>query len=245
MSSAGGATVAPPFLSAVWHDFTTGLREAPAAAQRRLVMRLFGGILVLLALVAGVARLLAINFGDGLLPGDSAAAATIQALVSIRYADSVTVLGASILLIPVALVAAALAIRRGRPERGLIMITTFVVGKALTKTGWTFWDRTRPDGVADGLFVPPVPTFPSGHALQAVVIWGLLAGWWVVASRSTLERALVVFGATLVIVASGLTRVRLAQHHATDVLAAWVFGAVWVAVALWAERGFHTVGART
>jgi len=236
--SAPSASPARDYLGGAWTDFVHGLREAPAHSQRALIGRLFGGTLALLALIAGTAWVLYITFGDGPMPGDLAAFSVVESILSIRRADSVTAMGGSVMLVPVVVVTALLAARHDRPERALSIVVTFVVGKAFTKVGWTFWERARPDGIADSILVPPIPTFPSGHSLQAVVVWGLLGAWWFAAARSPLERSLAAIGSVAIIVVAGLTRIRLNAHWASDVWAAWVFGAIWVGIAVWAERGF-------
>lgn len=59
---------------------------------------------------------------------------------------------------------------------------------------------------------------PSGHAQNAVVIWGGLAAW----RRSTLAWV----GAILIALLIGLSRVYRGVHFPTDVLGGWVIGAV-------------------
>ncbi len=71
-------------------------------------------------------------------------------------------------------------------------------------------------------------SFPSGHATQAMVFYGLLAAlaleWPPLAGRRRL-----VVGATAVLVALvGYTRVYLGNHWPTDVLGGWLLGWAWL-----------------
>ncbi|MFJ8731297.1 phosphatase PAP2 family protein [Streptomyces bauhiniae] len=74
--------------------------------------------------------------------------------------------------------------------------------------------------------------FPSGHAMTATVVCGLLL--WVIRQHGV--RGACWYGAVALAVASvlgvGLTRVWLGVHWFSDVLGGWLFGALVVAVAV-------------
>jgi undecaprenyl-diphosphatase len=78
-------------------------------------------------------------------------------------------------------------------------------------------------------------SFPSGHAVQTVVFYGLvalLALEW----PPTARRRWLVVGATATLVALvGYTRVYLGSHWPTDVLGGWLLGWAWLGVlgAMW------------
>lgn len=69
---------------------------------------------------------------------------------------------------------------------------------------------------------------PSGHAQNATVFWGLVSTWarrrwvWVIAA--------------LLAGLMGLSRVVAGVHFPQDVLAGWLFGALWVAIYLGVDR---------
>jgi undecaprenyl-diphosphatase len=84
--------------------------------------------------------------------------------------------------------------------------------------------------------------FPSGHAMTATVVCGLLL--WLLqlygAGRALRRTALAL--AVISVVGVGLTRVWLGVHWASDVLGGWLLGALVVALAVVAhERRFGTV----
>ncbi len=68
--------------------------------------------------------------------------------------------------------------------------------------------------------------FPSGHAQQAVSLWGLLASWLPRPWRDAARRRWVWAAVLLLILLNGISRVYLAVHWVSDVLAGWVVGAV-------------------
>ena len=71
-------------------------------------------------------------------------------------------------------------------------------------------------------------SFPSGHSLFGMVLYGTLV--WLAARRGWKG----VLAAGLV-VGIGLSRVYLGMHWPTDVLAGWFVGAVWVGVVVWVD----------
>ena len=71
------------------------------------------------------------------------------------------------------------------------------------------------------------PSFPSGHAQNAVVNWGYLA----VRFRRWIFTVL----AVLLILGIGLSRVALGVHFPQDVLGGWIIGLAVLAIYVWAE----------
>jgi membrane protein DedA with SNARE-associated domain/membrane-associated phospholipid phosphatase len=94
--------------------------------------------------------------------------------------------------------------------------------------------------VLKGLFARPRPhfehpllvetsySFPSGHAMEAFVVYGMLAYFTVLALRSWESRVAVIFGAALLVVLIGFSRMYLGVHYLSDVLAGYAAGGVWL-----------------
>lgn len=98
-------------------------------------------------------------------------------------------------------------------------------------------DRSRPD--IDRLVVGSGPSFPSGHVMAAVAIWGLLPP--VVALVSGQHRAWwssVAVSAT-VIVTVAFSRVYLGVHWLTDVVGALILGALYLLAVEWLLEWHH------
>lgn len=68
---------------------------------------------------------------------------------------------------------------------------------------------------------------PSGHAQNAVVVWGAIAAW--------IKRPWAWVIAILLITLIGLSRLYLGVHFPSDVLAGWLFGAIILVIFLWLE----------
>jgi membrane-associated phospholipid phosphatase len=69
--------------------------------------------------------------------------------------------------------------------------------------------------------------FPSGHAQQAMSLWGLLANWLSRPGRGAApSRRWVWLPALALILLNGVSRIYLGVHFASDVLAGWAVGAL-------------------
>lgn len=86
----------------------------------------------------------------------------------------------------------------------------------------------------------PEPTFgiPSGHAQEAVAVWGMIAAYG--------KRTWVRVTAILLIFLIGFSRLYLGSHFPHDVVAGWLIGSIilWVFVRFW-EPVESWIGART
>ena len=94
--------------------------------------------------------------------------------------------------------------------------------------------------VLKGLFERPRPhfehpllietsySFPSGHAMESFVVYGMLAYFAVLALRTWEWRVGAVLGASLVVVLIGFSRMYLGVHYFSDVIAGYAAGGVWL-----------------
>src|SRR5829696_5332581 len=89
------------------------------------------------------------------------------------------------------------------------------------------FERPRPH-FEHPLLVETSYSFPSGHAMESFVIYGMLAYLAVLALRSWESRVAVVFEAALLVVLIGFSRMYLGVHYFSDVLAGYAAGGVWL-----------------
>ena len=71
-------------------------------------------------------------------------------------------------------------------------------------------------------------SFASGHTIGATLLYGHLAFFILPALKARHWRVLSVFSAALLVGLVGFSRIALAAHFLTDVLAAIVFGIIWL-----------------
>jgi undecaprenyl-diphosphatase len=124
----------------------------------------------------------------------------------------------------------ALVLRTCRPMFFLLLAATL----ARPAVEWTLKvavDRDRPD--LDRMVPGNGPSFPSGHVMAAIALWGLVPPvvalvthrrfWWWVATIVS----------AFMIVTVAAARVYLGVHWFTDVVGALLFGAIYLLVVEW------------
>jgi len=79
-------------------------------------------------------------------------------------------------------------------------------------------------------------SFASGHTIGATLLYGQLALFVLPAMKARHWRRLTVASAALLIALVGFSRIALGAHFLTDVLAAIVFGVLWLAFCLFAGK---------
>jgi len=95
--------------------------------------------------------------------------------------------------------------------------------------------RQRP--FVDGPFVDwSGYSFASGHTIGATLLYGQLLLFILPALKARHWRLLSIFSAVLLVALVGFSRIALGAHFLTDVLAAIVFGALWLAFCLIAGK---------
>ena len=95
--------------------------------------------------------------------------------------------------------------------------------------------RARPS-VASEFITKSSWSFPSGHAMNSLVGYAMLA--FLLREHVTNERArvAVTVGAVVLIVAIGFSRLYLGVHYLSDVTAGYLVGSAWVLACITAER---------
>lgn len=107
---------------------------------------------------------------------------------------------------------------------------------ALSSVGLMFvlkrlFNRPRPD--IPLIFEAKGLSFPSGHALMSVTFYGLLIYMVYKSNWPPAVRWSVIVFLALLIMVIGLTRVYLRVHYASDVLAGYCIGFLWLVFAIW------------
>jgi undecaprenyl-diphosphatase len=92
------------------------------------------------------------------------------------------------------------------------------------------FQRMRPE-FADPILTAPNYSFPSGHAMGSVVMYGMLTYLLFILLKGRLKRSIVVVAVTLILVI-GLSRLYLGVHYFSDVLAGFMVGFGWLAIVI-------------
>lgn len=199
-----------------------------------IAMLLFGGQAVLADRIAddglGATRVDAAVWSD--VVGHRDAALTVAAEV-------LDVVGGTVVLAVLALAVAVLLVLRDRLVDAAVVASAPAVSALLISGFKLGYGRPRPPATERLVDVTGF-SLPSGHALAATVVLGVLALVLARPLRRHAYRVALTVTAVLGVVAIGASRVYLGVHWATDVLVGWLLGGVWIAlsaVALMLARG--------
>jgi undecaprenyl-diphosphatase len=149
---------------------------------------------------------------------------------------AMSALGGSAVLVPVlAAVAVWMRWRRGAWRPAALLGGGYGGAVALYALIKVLVARPRPPAaLAVGHFAGY--SFPSGHATQAVVGWGLLAAL-LAASTSSWSRKVAAWAAALLVTTLvAVSRIYLGAHWVTDVVGGVVLGALWLSAVLTLSR---------
>jgi undecaprenyl-diphosphatase len=124
-------------------------------------------------------------------------------------------LGANAVLLPVVAAVTALAIRMRRRAVAIILVIDTVVVIAAYSALKVMFSRERPR-LFDKIALPTGYSFPSGHAMSAVGIYGVIAAALI--ALYPRARGPVIAAAIALIAMIGLSRIYLGVHWPSDVV---------------------------
>ncbi len=136
--------------------------------------------------------------------------------------------------------------KRDRRLSALLLWISLLGGIVLNRELKALFDRPRPEPVDWTLTVlgrdtafPSSQSFPSGHAVTAVVVLGTLA-YLVMRTETTPGAQRATLGAAAGLIAFiGISRVYLGVHYPSDVLAGYLAGFVWTSFVAGAAEVSH------
>ena len=91
--------------------------------------------------------------------------------------------------------------------------------------------RPRPS-FANPLATANYSSFPSGHAMVSLVVYGLLAVFILLHVRHPALRILVTVVTILLVLCIGLSRIYLGVHYFSDVVAGYAAGTAWLSICI-------------
>lgn len=104
------------------------------------------------------------------------------------------------------------------------------ISSAAGSVVWNFiiayFARPRPPAQT-GLQITTIPSFPSGHAMSALICYGLLAYLLIPRMPTLFWKWVVGIAAILIVLFDGFSRVFQGNHYLTDVLAGYALGIAW------------------
>ena len=226
-------------LSQVWTSFRR--RVPPALIALALIA---GGVWVFLWLADLVQTGTVETFDERVLlafrePGDRAELLGPHWLeVMVR---DITALGGVVVLSLVTITVVVYLLLTKRSRTALFVAVAVSSGALLTFWLKEAFGRERPTLVPDVDLVRGA-AFPSGHTMMATVTYLTLAALLGGTQERRRVRAYLIGSATLLSILIGISRVYLAVHWPTDVMAGWAAGAVWALLGWMVLRWFQRRG---
>lgn len=148
---------------------------------------------------------------------------------------ALTAIGSIKVFLTVASVACLGLYLRGRAPMAYLLAGALAGALVLNETLKLHFHRARPV-VPWSIGDEPTFSFPSGHSLFAMVLYGMLAILTMRGEVSAGRRLLILLAAATFILGIGVSRVYLGMHYPTDVCAGYLTGALWLVAVLGMER---------
>lgn len=118
--------------------------------------------------------------------------------------------------------------KRFWPELAMLIISS-PVGSILWNFIIGYFNRPRP-AEQTGLPITTIPSFPSGHAMSALICYGFLAYVLIPKMPSRFWKWTVGIVILAIVLFDGFSRVFQGNHYLTDVLAGYALGLAWAAL---------------
>jgi membrane-associated phospholipid phosphatase len=205
----------------------------------RSVVALWIALLFAGSILAFMAR------GAGPLPGDLALTGWLQEWLPPDglIGSSLAYAGRLVWLLPIGFLAVALLGRRW--FAALFVLVAAVTGLLLGDALKLLVARARPSVELVRVYEPSGGYgFPSTTALLSVVLLGTVC---YLLGREQSRRplvAVVVCVSLLLVLASGISRIDIGEHWATDILGGWLFGSAWLLVLIFIHRRWSSMQGR-
>jgi undecaprenyl-diphosphatase len=175
---------------------------------------------------------------------DHDAAARLNSLVAghpalVTVIKAVTWLGSNGVLWTVLGVAAAVLAVRRRWKLALYLLVTGAGALVLDPILKSLVGRLRPV-VAHPVAHGTGNSFPSGHSLGSIVVYGAVLLVFLPAARPGWPRTALRYGTGVLIAAIGISRILLGVHYLSDVVGAWALGLTWLGITALAFDPLHS-----
>jgi undecaprenyl-diphosphatase len=162
--------------------------------------------------------------------------------------EAIRVVGAPGSIVALALVSAVVAVAllaRRRWSAATAWLVAVLGGEALNLLLKDLFARPRPR-FERPLVVETSHSFPSGQAMESLVVYGMLAYFAVLILRGSGKHAILVVGTAVLVVSIGFGRVYLGAHYLSDVVGGFAAGGAWLGavIACWDRMGRRNVDSR-
>ncbi|GAA2893103.1 hypothetical protein Acy02nite_40510 [Actinoplanes cyaneus] len=153
---------------------------------------------------------------------------------AVKVLQQISSFGGRVFMISLVTIVVAVLLIRRRQRLALYLIVTGAGAMILDPSLKTLVGRVRPV-VESPVAHAPGNSFPSGHALGSMVVYGMLALALLPAVRRK-WRPVFLGLIALIVALIGFSRIALGVHFLSDVLAGWLLGIAWISTTAYAFR---------
>lgn len=138
----------------------------------------------------------------------------------------ITTLGNTVSMFLWSIVCCVLLLRSGRRSEAVMVAGAMLTGWGAMNLSKLIFARERPP-IPERLVEISSYSFPSGHATMSALLATVAIAVMLRSATPWLRRPAVLAVPVVLSLAIGFSRIYLGAHWATDVVAGWVFGALW------------------
>jgi len=213
-----------------WYRFWKDSRQIP----RQIWQKWAGTLAIGLGICAGLTFALTLavkgHTDQGLQAWDAYWLPILADRLPLNFARAITWESPGNLLgmVPVVCGFIGMMVARSQPLLAATMMASYGLQFALVWIGWGYWNRDRPDLIADGVAASGLHSFPSGHTVVVITVYGLLGYLGCCATRNWVERLLIAIAVGLWISLIVSSRLVLGAHWPSDVLVGIAIGLLWL-----------------
>lgn len=202
------------------------------ARLRAFGLPLLAALLVLAASLWAFGQIVDETIREGETQTDERVADWLHGRATDPFTDAfrvITTFGNFVTLLVVTVLAVAFLWRRRRRTDAMFVALAFLGAQVLSSGMKLGFRRERPF-FADPLATESTFSFPSGHSLVSLAVYGSIALLLAQQVRRPAWRILLFAGTALLVLAIGFSRLYLGVHFLSDVLAGFAAGTAWLAL---------------
>jgi membrane-associated phospholipid phosphatase len=221
-------------IQAGWYRFWQDSHQLPSKVWKRWAGTLALGLGICAAVTFAMTVYIQGQTSQGLQVWDARILPILAENLPLSFSRAITWESPGNLLgvIPVVTVFIGIMVARSQPLLAATMATAYGLHFALVWIGWGYWNRDRPSLIANGVAASGLHSFPSGHAVVVITVYGLLFFLWWRTSRSWVEKLIIALLALLWMSLILSSRLVLGAHWPTDVIVGIIIGILWLSVVI-------------
>ncbi len=146
----------------------------------------------------------------------------------------ISVLGSGYVLIPAYVILIVWFVKKKQNRTAIYIATIAITSSLMLYFLKLYFHRDRPINALDG--VSSTYSFPSGHTTSAFIFYGLLI--FLIWQNDWKKKYKYLLSAVFCIIALlvAVSRIYLHRHFASDVLAGFCVGTIWLCIAIWSFK---------